>query len=344
MKFGPVPLAEAEGAILAHAVVAGGRRIGKGRVLAQADIAALAAEGVASVVAARLDPGDVGEAEAAARLAAALVPEPAAQGITLTAPHNGRANLIAARTGIVALDVAAIHRLNRADPAVTFATLPAWQRVAPGTMVGTVKIIPYAVSGEALERACATGRGAISVLPVVCLSATLVLTRAPGDDARLAAKAREAVARRLARLGIDLVESPRVAHEAGEIGAALSRAAGDLILILTGAATSDLHDTAPEAVRQAGGTVARFGMPVDPGNLLFHGRLGRRPVIGLPGCARSPALNGADWVLERIACGVEVTDDEIAAMGVGGLLKESAARPEPRGGGGSQVPPQRRPR
>ena len=99
---------------------------------------------------------------------------------------------------------------------------------------------------------------------------------------------------------------------------------------MTGSATSDLHDVAPEAVRRAGGQVERFGMPVDPGNLLFTGRIGTRPVIGLPGCARSPALNGADWVLERLACGLEVGDDDIAAMGVGGLLKEIPLRPQLR--------------
>jgi len=71
-------------------------------------------------------------------------------------------------------------------------------------------------------------------------------------------------------------------------------------------------------------------MPVDPGNLLVLGRIGDRPVIGLPGCARSPALNGADWVLERVACGVPVTSADIAAMGVGGLLKEIPTRPQPR--------------
>ena len=76
--------------------------------------------------------------------------------------------------------------------------------------------------------------------------------------------------------------------------------------------------------------MTRFGMPVDPGNLLFLGRFGRKPVIGLPGCARSPALNGADWVLERVICGVDVTSTDIAAMGVGGLLKEIPTRPMPR--------------
>ena len=119
----------------------------------------------------------------------------------------------------------------------------------------------------------------------------------------------------------------------GELAACLDAVETDdsvRCLILTGSATSDLNDTAPQAVRRAGGKVLRFGMPVDPGNLLFLGEISGRPVIGLPGCARSPALNGADWVLERLACGLMVGDAEIAAMGVGGLLKEIPIRPQLR--------------
>ena len=86
------------------------------------------------------------------------------------------------------------------------------------------------------------------------------------------------------------------------------------------------QDVAPGAVRRAGGTVDRFGMPVDPGNLLFLGSIGQTPVIGLPGCVRSPALNGADWVMERLICGVPVSGADIAGMGVGGLLKEIPTR------------------
>jgi molybdenum cofactor cytidylyltransferase len=115
--------------------------------------------------------------------------------------------------------------------------------------------------------------------------------------------------------------------------AAAARRAAELTLILTGSATSDRGDVGPAALVAAGGRLLRFGMPVDPGNLLFLGELSGRPVVGLPGCARSPKLNGADWVIERLACGLDVSSDEIAAMGVGGLLKEIPSRPEPRGGG-----------
>ena len=135
---------------------------------------------------------------------------------------------------------------------------------------------------------------------------------------------------RLDRLGVALSPRELVKHEVADLAQTLGQAGGEVIFILTGSATSDPHDTAPQAVRQAGGSVAHFGMPVDPGNLLFIGELGGRPVIGLPGCARSPALNGADWVLERVLCGVPVTGRDIMGMVVGGLLKEIPSRPRPR--------------
>lgn len=129
---------------------------------------------------------------------------------------------------------------------------------------------------------------------------------------------------------MELADVRVVPHQTEALASAIRETQGDVLMILTGSATSDVSDVAPEAVRAAGGQVDRFGMPVDPGNLLFLGSLGERPVIGLPGCARSPALNGADWVLSRVACGIETTGADIAAMGVGGLLKEIPTRPQPR--------------
>lgn len=332
MRFGTVPLAEAEGAILAHSVALAGGRLRKGAILTADDLAALKAAGHESVTVARPDAEDVAEDDAATRLAAALVPDPAGQGLTLTTAFTGRVNLKAAGPGILSVDAARIGALNRIHPAITLATLAPLTRVAAGTLAGTVKIITYAVPAAALAAAEVAAAGAMRVLPVVRPTAGLLLTAVPGEPAKLADKGRTAVEKRLRALGIALAAAETVPHETGAMAAALTRMPGELILILTGSATSDPQDTAPAAVRQAGGSVARFGIPVDPGNLLFHGQLGGRPVIGLPGCVRSPALNGADWVLERLACGLDLGDDDIAAMGVGGLLKEIPTRPQPREG------------
>ena len=156
---------------------------------------------------------------------------------------------------------------------------------------------------------------------------TLAGDDTPGRVRRLCQKALRPIRRDLLEaLGMALSETLTVAHRSEPLADALQRLSGDVALILTGSATSDIDDVAPSAVRQAGGRIDRFGMPVDPGNLLFLGALGARPVIGLPGCARSPALNGADWVLERVVCGVPVTPRDIQGMGVGGLLKDIPER------------------
>jgi molybdenum cofactor cytidylyltransferase len=158
--------------------------------------------------------------------------------------------------------------------------------------------------------------------------AALIQTVTADDDGE---KGHRAIQKRLSALQVQMQPKQVVPHREAELAEALRAVTGaDLILILTASATSDPMDVAPQAVRRAGGTVERFGMPVDPGNLLFMGRLGQVPVIGLPGCAKSPALNGADWVMERVICGVPVSGADIAAMGVGGLLKEIPARGRPR--------------
>ena len=100
------------------------------------------------------------------------------------------------------------------------------------------------------------------------------------------------------------------------------------------AATVDRADVVPAAIVGAGGRVIHAGMPVDPGNLLVLGEIpsggAMVPVVGIPTCARSPKLNGFDFVLRRLVAGVGVTGADIMAMGVGGLLTEIESRPMPR--------------
>lgn len=328
MKFGPVATTDAEGAILAYSVKAGAGKIRKGQVLNPDHIAALTGAGVTRVTVARLEAGDLDENTAAGQLAAALAPDPASLGLRLTEPFTGRVNLIALGPGIVQLDVAAIEAFNRVHPMITIATVPPWQQMQAGGMVATIKVISYAVPGADVARAVAGAGGAIRLRQPVHASAGLVITDIPGGPSN--AKGERSIAGRVTALGMTMAQTLTVAHDRAPLASAIAEVAGDIVLILTGSATSDIADVAPAALRQAGGEVLRFGMPVDPGNLLFLGYLGDRPVIGLPGCARSPALNGADWVLGRVACGVAVTGDDIAGMGVGGLLKEIPTRPQPR--------------
>ncbi|MDW3183964.1 molybdopterin-binding protein [Roseobacter sp.] len=330
MKFGSVEIDHAEGAVLAHSVSLGARRrLRKGRVLDASDIAALADAGVEEVTVARLEAGDVFENEAARALAEALVPDPGGQHLHLTEAFTGRVNLLAEGPGVAVLDVAALEAVNQIHPMITLATVPPFQQMADRGMVATIKIISYAVPQDALEAACRAAEAAIRLAPPVIDHVNLIVTDIGGGAGT---KGQKAIADRVAAFGLEMDAPEVVPHNEAALSQALTDKTQGLTLILTGSATSDIDDVAPAALRRAGGTVERFGMPVDPGNLLFLGNIYQQPVIGLPGCARSPALNGADWVLARVVCGLEVRDADIAAMGVGGLLKEIPSRPQPRAG------------
>ncbi len=245
--------------------------------------------------------------------------------------------------------------MNELDEAVTVATLPPFARVTPRQMVATVKIIPYAAPRAAVDRAIAVAKASnlpmVSVAPFKPMRAGLVQTRLPGTRDKALDKAVTTTGNRLTSLGSTLVGERRVDHDAAAIAEALQelkKEGCDIYLVAGASAIVDRHDVVPSGIEQAGGNVIHFGMPVDPGNLLLTGELDGKPVLGLPGCAKSPKYNGFDMVLERLAAGLPVGRAEIVKMGAGGLLAEIAARPQPRAeeadGGGEDAGPQAAPR
>lgn len=329
MRFGRVQTSAAEGSILAHAVQAGAARLPKARRLTREDVVMLREAGVAEIVVAALEPDDVGEDEAAALLAGRLV----AAGIGARPAATGRANLHAGEAGVLRVDAAAVNAFNAVDPAITLATLPDFATVEAGRMVATVKIIPFAVPRAKVETAAdGIPAGALALHPFRPLRAVLIQTALEGTKASVLDKTVRLTAQRLRRSGGEVIAGNRVAHDETALADALGRAHGaaDLVVVFGASAVSDADDVIPAAIRAAGGRVERVGMPVDPGNLLVMGDLGGTPVVGAPGCARSPKLNGFDWVLDRIAAGISVDSGMIAAMGVGGLLMEIPTRPQPR--------------
>ena len=333
MKFGEIPVAEAQGAILAHSVSHAGGVFKKGRVLSDRDIAELADGAVASVFVAQLEPDDVGEDEAAAMIAAAL----AGDNTYARDAATGRANIMTAVHGVACIDARRINRLNLIDESLTVATVSAFQVAGGGQMLATVKVIPYAVKQRVLDIALdiLAGEPALSVKPLENRKVALIMTNVPGSRASLHKKSEAAMRGRLEALGSTLDEVRITEHRIETVAAAIAVAATshDLVLVFGASAIADRKDVIPAGLVAAGGEVVHLGMPVDPGNLMMLGRLGGTGVIGVPSCARSPKVNGFDWVLARILAGLDVTSGDIMGMGVGGLLKEIASRPAPREAG-----------
>jgi molybdenum cofactor cytidylyltransferase len=332
MKFGAVAPAEAKGGIVVHSIRKGGLVLKKGTVVDDAEIAALAAAGVAAITVARLEPGDVSEDAAAAELAAAV----AGDGVTVDRAFTGRANLFAESAGVVVVDSARVDRFNEVDPDITLATLAGFAPVVAGKMIATVKIIPFAVARAARDEALAVAREAaplVRIAPYRIRKVGVISTVLPGLADKVIEKTLRVTAERLAPAGAAIVAERRVPHETAALARALDEilaGGAELVLVFGASAIADRRDVIPAAVEAIGGTLEHFGMPVDPGNLMLVASARGRPVLGAPGCARSPKENGFDWVLVRLLCSLPVRRSDLTAMGVGGLLMEIVTRPQPR--------------
>jgi molybdenum cofactor cytidylyltransferase len=332
MRFGAVPVAQAEGGIAVHSIRKDGMVLKKGTAIGKAEVAALCAAGVAEIVVARLEPGDVPEDVAAAEIAAAV----AGEGVRIDKAFTGRANLFAEAAGVLVVDKDAIDRLNLVDESITFATLQAYKPVVAGEMIATVKIIPFAVSRAARDGALAVARPAvplIRVAPYRIHKVGVVSTVLPGLAGKVVDKTLKVTETRLAPTGASIIAERRVPHEQGVLAKAIDdvlKQGAELVIVFGASAIADRRDVIPAAVEAIGGRIEHFGMPVDPGNLILVGAVRGRPVVGAPGCARSPKENGFDWVLMRLLAGLEVPREAITGMGVGGLLMEIVTRPQPR--------------
>ncbi|MCQ1572355.1 molybdopterin-binding/glycosyltransferase family 2 protein [Neorhizobium galegae] len=334
MRYGTFALGEAEGVVLAHSIRLPAGRMSKGQILSQDDIARLSEEGVASVVAVRLDPGDMLEDDAAQAIADAIAPD----NLRFSEATTGRVNIYAKVDGLFVADKRVVDALNRIDPAITLACLADHVAVRAGDMVATVKIIPLAVGGAKVAEAVAllAESVAFEVKAFSPRAVTLVATELPSLKASVMDRTAKLLEQRLAPSGSRLIKEIRIPHSAERLTEVLQQLRPQeinepaMIIVFGASAVADPDDVIPAAIRRAGGEVDQVGMPVDPGNLLVLGRIGKVPVLGAPGCARSPKENGFDWVLNRLMAGETPTSFDITGMGVGGLLMEIPTRPRPR--------------
>ncbi|MGC4407390.1 4-diphosphocytidyl-2C-methyl-D-erythritol kinase [Rhizobium rosettiformans] len=337
MKFGPIPTPEAGGAILAHSQPLASGKLSKGHRLQADDLARLQAEEVNTIIVCRLEPGDLMEDEAADRLSAVID----LRGLTRSPASTGRVNFYASANGLFRANKTLVDRFNAVDPAITLACLADRRDVRAGDLVATVKIIPLAVAGARVMEAAAILQEGIAFEVALYRRhrVHLVATQLPSLKPSVMDKTTRVLEARLAPSASRLASEHRVPHRADAVADAIRASLYDragaedgppLIIVFGASAVADADDVIPLAIRLAGGVVDQVGLPVDPGNLLVLGHVGDVPVIGAPGCARSPKENGFDWVLNGILAGHPPNRVEMAGWGVGGLLMEIPSRPLPR--------------
>ena len=92
------------------------------------------------------------------------------------------------------------------------------------------------------------------------------------------------------------------------------------MVVCSGGMSVDPDDRTPGGIRDTGARVVTYGAPVLPGAMfLISYYNGNVPILGLPGCVMYAKRTIFDLVLPRIMADDEVTAEELAALGEGGL-------------------------
>src|ERR1700674_3935637 len=223
MKFGPATPMQAIGGVTVHTLRQGSLVLKKGTTIGHAEVEALTRAGVKEIVVVRLEEGDVSEDVAAASIAEAV----AGDGIHVERAFTGRANLFAAKAGVLVVDRAAVDRINGVDEAITFATLAAFKPVVEGEMVATVKLIPFGVEAklrDALVKAASAGALRIAPHTIKCVG--VISTLRPGLAHKGVEKTLHVTAERLAPAGAAIIAERRVPHDETDLAASIKELLG----------------------------------------------------------------------------------------------------------------------
>jgi hypothetical protein len=326
MKKKTVRVEDAVGAVLPHDVtrIVPGRFKGpayrRGHVIRAEDIPVLRDVGEEHIYVLELEEGDVHEDDAAVRLAGAI----AGPGLRLSEPVESRVNLIAVHDGLLRVDIEGVRDLN-ALGYLALATLHDATVVHQAETVAAVKPIPL-VLGEkdvrSAEELCRAQGGLVGLLPFRSLSVGIVVTGSEVATGRIQDEFGPVVRAKVEAFGCRVVRQVQVLDDADAIARAIRDVAGPSELVLvTGGMSVDPDDATAAGIRQTGARVERHGAPVMPGVMFLLAYLGDKPVVGVPASALFYSVTVLDIVLPRLLAGERVTENDIAALGHGGLCR-----------------------
>ncbi|HET7874349.1 MAG TPA: hypothetical protein VFN71_02395 [Methylomirabilota bacterium] len=323
---GEASRAALEGRIVCHDVRDADGRVAleKGQVLdARAVTTLLGVESWSELHLLELEPGDIHEEPAGARLSAAA----AGPGVEVRGYSGGQWTLASTRRGLLRAHVEALHRVNALE-GVSIFTLYDRQPVEAGETVAKAKISPLAIPEGLVKQAEEHAWAADGLVSVKGFEPRVVGALARGSlEARQRERFESSLREKVDWFGSRLLPVRYPAGDGAEVARAIQAliAEGAEILIAAGAASLDPLDPIFTGLAHLGARMERQGVPAHPGSLLWIADLRARPVLGMPACGMFSQATTFDLVLPRLLAGERVGREEVATLGHGGLLSRDSA-------------------
>ena len=323
MKIFEKDIQETFGCLLMHSVFLEDGRIRKGKIIDKNDIAMMERSDIEKVQVGELEDDDIGENAASGLIAKAI----ATNQFSVSPTLSGKTNITSIADGLIEIDEGNVTKLNNLSPNIAVSTLNNHDVVYRGDHTVSVKIISFVISSSDLDKILnfLKKNKIVKLKKFKSMRFGVIYTIAKNEKRSLIEKTKKSIMSRIGNYNSTIMDERVLPHNSASIKnnvVELLENNINCILLFLSTSVTDVNDIVPTVINDLGGKINSFGMPVDPGNLTLSGKINDVDIIVAAGSARSDSLNGFDWHLNCLHANIEVSQEMVNSLGVGGLLKD----------------------
>ncbi|MDO5134665.1 MAG: molybdopterin-binding protein [Eubacteriales bacterium] len=242
------------------------------------------------------------------------------------APKEGKIQIEAGEDGLFKIRGEALRRVNSLGEMI-IACRHGDFPVKKGDKLAGTRVIPLVIEKEKMDRAVeAVGEEPIfSILPYSHKKVGIVTTGSEVQKGLIQDDFTPVLLDKLKEFPTTVLGQTKPGDDRAVITGDIERfiqEGADLVLC-SGGMSVDPDDRTPGAIKDTGARVVAYGAPVLPGAMIllaYYEKEGKRiPIVGLPGCVMYSKRTVFDLVLPRLMADDEITREDIAGYGEGGL-------------------------
>ncbi len=238
---------------------------------------------------------------------------------------EGKIDLFADTTGLFKINTKLLKEINSIDN-VIISTLHNYFPVKKGDKILGTRIIPLMIEEEKLlpVKELATDKTICEILDYKIKKCAVITTGSEVFNGLIKDTFTPVISEKLKEYGAEIIMHKIVDDNLENIKSAIDEFKGKVdMIICTGGMSIDPDDLTPRAIKESGAKLVSYGSPVLPGAMFLLAYFeDKTPIIGLPGCVMYSKRTVFDIVLPRLLCKDEITIEDIASLGNGGLCMD----------------------
>jgi molybdenum cofactor synthesis domain-containing protein len=239
-----------------------------------------------------------------------------------TEVKEGKINIVAESEGLLKIDKKRLYQINALGE-IIIATIHGNQPVKKGDKLVGTRIIPLVIPSEKMDRVKEIGGNTplLKILPFIRKKGAIITTGSEVFKGRIKDAFGPVIREKVSEYNVEVISQSILNDDADKITEAILNTIdeGAEVVFCTGGMSVDPDDATPSAIKNTGARLVTYGAPVLPGAMFLLAYYNEVPILGLPGCVMYSKRTIFDLILPRVLANDQITANEIAELGHGGL-------------------------